>query len=107
MTGFAAEQAQVVVHATLSFFLSEPTIFPELRVVVCVGIQYGCYIKMVKNKFSLLVCSRRCYCCSLLGNMGACLLNKRRERRQNAVRMRVKRLQEMMEGEYTCRLRGL
>ena len=31
MTGFTAEQAQVVVHATLSFFLSEATIFPELR----------------------------------------------------------------------------
>ena len=30
MTVFAAEQAQVVVHATLSFFLSEPSIFPEL-----------------------------------------------------------------------------
>ena len=30
MTGFAAEQAQVVVHATLPFFLSEPTIFPKL-----------------------------------------------------------------------------
>ena len=30
MTGFATEQTQVVVHATLSFFLSEPTIFPKL-----------------------------------------------------------------------------
>ena len=39
--------------------------------------------------------------------MGACLLNKRREWRQNAVRMRVKRLQEMMEGEYACRLSGV
>ena len=31
MTGFATEQTQVVVHATLSFFLSEPTIFPKLQ----------------------------------------------------------------------------
>ena len=31
MTWFTTEQTQVVVHATLSFFLSEPTIFPELR----------------------------------------------------------------------------
>ena len=31
MTGFAAEQTQVVVHAMLSFFLSEPTILPELQ----------------------------------------------------------------------------
>ena len=31
MTGFATEQTQVVVHVTLSFFLSEPTIFPELQ----------------------------------------------------------------------------
>ena len=30
VTGFATEQTQVVVQATLSFFLSEPTIFPEL-----------------------------------------------------------------------------
>ena len=46
-------------------------------------------------------------CYSLLGNMGACLLNKRREQRQNAVRMRVKRLQEMVEGEYACCLSGV
>ena len=39
--------------------------------------------------------------------MGACLLNKRQERRQNAVRMRVKGLQDMMEGEYTCHLSGV
>ena len=31
MTGFATEQTQVVVHVTLSFFLNESTIFPELR----------------------------------------------------------------------------
>ena len=31
MTGFAAEQAQGVVHATLPFFLSEPSVFPELQ----------------------------------------------------------------------------
>ena len=31
MSGFATEQTQVVVHVMLSFFLSEPTIFPELR----------------------------------------------------------------------------
>ena len=31
MTRFATEQTQVVVHATLSFFLSEPSIFPELQ----------------------------------------------------------------------------
>ena len=31
MTGFATEQTQVVVYAMLSFFLSEPTIFPKLR----------------------------------------------------------------------------
>ena len=39
--------------------------------------------------------------------MGACLLNKRREQRQNAVRMRVKRLQEIIEGRYACRLSGV
>ena len=40
MTGFAAEQTQVIVHATLSFFLSEPTIFPELhaRVEASLGV---------------------------------------------------------------------
>ena len=37
--------------------------------------------------------------------MGACLLNKRRERRQNDIRMRVERLQKVMEGEYACRLK--
>ena len=31
MTRFAPEQAQVVVHVTLPFFLSEPSIFPKLR----------------------------------------------------------------------------
>ena len=39
--------------------------------------------------------------------MGACLLNKRRERRQNDRGMRVKRLQEMMEGEYAYHLSGI
>ena len=39
--------------------------------------------------------------------MGACLLNKRQEQRQNDMVMRVKRLQEMMEGEYACRLDGV
>ena len=39
-----------------------------------------------------------------MGIMGACLLNKRRERRQNGMRMRVKRLQEIMEGKYACLL---
>ena len=34
--------------------------------------------------------------------MGACLLNKHRERRQNDVRMRVERLHKVMEGEYAC-----
>ena len=36
--------------------------------------------------------------------MGDCLLNKCQEQRQNAVRMRVKRLQEIIEGEYASRL---
>ena len=67
------------------------------------------YIKDGKEKNNSL-CSfvpGGCYCCSLLGVMGACLLNKHREWRQNAVRMRVKRLQEMIEGKYACRLSGV
>ena len=39
--------------------------------------------------------------------MGACLLNKRRERRENDVVMRVERLHKMMEGKYACHLRGV
>ena len=39
--------------------------------------------------------------------MGACLLNKHQERRQNDMRMRVERLQKVMEGEYACHLRGV
>ena len=36
-----------------------------------------------------------------------CLLNKRQERRQNDMRMRVERLQKVMEGEYAYRLSGV
>ena len=39
--------------------------------------------------------------------MGAYLLNKRREQRQNDMGMRVKRLQKMMEGKYACCLSGV
>ena len=35
------------------------------------------------------------------------MLNERRERRQNDVRMRVERLHRMIEVEYACRLRRL
>ena len=39
--------------------------------------------------------------------MGACVLNKRRERRQNDMGMRVERLHKVMESEYACHLRGI
>ena len=39
--------------------------------------------------------------------MGAGLLNKHQERRQNDVRMRVERLHKMMEGDYACHLRSV
>ena len=54
-----------------------------------------------------MFCSRGCYCFSWLGNMGACLLNKCWEWRQNDMRMRVERLQKVMEGEYAWHLRGV
>ena len=41
------------------------------------------------------------------GSMGACLVNKCREQRQNDVVMRMERLHKMVEGEYACRLRGI
>ena len=31
MTRLAAEEAQIIIHVMLSFFLSEPTIFPKLQ----------------------------------------------------------------------------
>ena len=76
-----------------------------LHVVLC-GYSIWLLYQDGKEKNNL-VCSQGCYCCSLLGIMGACLLNKCREQRQNAVRMRVKRLQEMMEGKYACHLTGV
>ena len=76
--------------------------------LLCVGIQYGCIYQDGKEKNNTL-CSfvPRDATAVPCWDMGACLLNKRREQRQNAVRMRVKRLQEMIEGEYACHLSGV
>ena len=53
------------------------------------------------------LCVWGCYCCSSIGNIGAWLLNKCQERRQNDVVMRVERLHNMMEMEYACHLRSV
>ena len=37
--------------------------------------------------------------------LGACLLNMRREQKQNGGLMRMERLYKVMKDEYTCRLK--